>query len=68
MDWPTATALIVLVAGVALVLFAALRVLEQALVRRATDHKKRNELITEASQWLKGEVNEMRRELKLPEK
>ncbi len=68
MDWPTATVLIVLVSGLALVLVAALRVLGQVLDRRATDRKKRNELITEASDWIRAEVKDMRSELGLPEK
>lgn len=68
MDWLTATLLIAVVAGIALVLVAALRVFGQVLVNRTTDRKKRNELISEASHALRAEVENMRNEQGLTEK
>jgi hypothetical protein len=67
-DWPTATLLIAVVAGIALVLVATLRVLGQVLVSRTTGKEKAKELITEASHALRAEVENMRKELELPEK
>lgn len=56
MSWPEAAVQISFFAGVTTVLVVGLRVLGDELSRRATDRKKRKELIQEVSHALRTQV------------